>query len=691
MKAAVEKATRKQFPRGLPPFGADALRFTFAALATQGRDVRFDLGRIEGYRNFCNKLWNAARYVWLVTHEASLDGPAEFGLPERWVRSRLRATVQATREHLETYRLDLATQALYDFTWHELCDWYLELSKPVLQDGDASAAARARGTCRTLLEVLETVLRLLHPLTPFITEEIWQRIAPLAGRTGKTLMREPYPAPAQFAQDAEAEAELGWIMSFVLGIRQIRGEMDIAPSRAVPLLLQDASADDLERLERHRSYLQRLANLASLAPLADGARVPASATALLGTMKMLVPLAGLIDADAEISRLEKRLARTQSDRTKLVDKLANAGFASRAPAELVEEERGRPPSWSAPARSSKSSSSACVRSPPHPLPENEATMSSPHPAVALARLAAKPLIERALDQLSQVILGKDVEIRLALACLIARGHLLIEDIPGVGKTTLAHALARTLGLSYQRIQFTSDLLPADIIGVSVFERTTGEFRFHRGPIFAQLVLADEVNRATPKTQSALLEAMEEQQVTVDGVTHVLPGPFFVVATQNPTYQIGTFPLPESQLDRFLMRIALGYPAASLERQLIAGADRRALLRWASEPTLNARSFDRAQAMVPEVHVADALLDYIQALRRVHARDTGSRRTSPRAATPRRAAQALALIEGHRGVLPEDLQAVVPAVVGHRLRPRDPSGPQTPEEIGALVLGAVAIP
>jgi valyl-tRNA synthetase len=341
MKAAVEKATRKQFPRGLPAFGADALRFTFAALATQGRDVRFDLGRIEGYRNFCNKLWNAARYVWLVTHEASLEGPVEFGLPERWVRSRLRATVQATREHLETYRLDLATQALYDFTWHELCDWYLELSKPVLQDGDPSAAARARGTRRTLLEVLETVLRLLHPLTPFITEEIWQRIAPLAGRTGKTLMHEPYPAPAQFAQDAEAEAELGWIMSFVLGIRQIRGEMDIAPSRAIPLLLQDASGDDLERLERHRSYLQRLANLASLAPLAAGARAPASATALLGTMKMLVPLAGLIDADAEINRLEKRLARTQSDRTRLLDKLANAGFVSRAPAELVEEERGR--------------------------------------------------------------------------------------------------------------------------------------------------------------------------------------------------------------------------------------------------------------------------------------------------------------------------------------------------------------
>ena len=301
-------------------------------------------------------------------------------------------------------------------------------------------------------------------------------------------------------------------------------------------------------------------------------------------------------------------------------------------------------------------------------------------------------IHRITDQLDRVILGKPQAVRLALCCLLARGHLLIEDIPGVGKTTLAHALAESLGLSYQRIQFTSDLLPADIIGVSVFERTTAEFRFHRGPIFAQLVLADEVNRATPKTQSALLEAMEEQQVTVDGITHTLPGPFFVVATQNPTYQIGTFPLPESQLDRFLMRIALGYPAASLERQLIAGTDRRALLGTLA-PTLNAEELLALQVMVPEVHVADALLDYIQALV-AFTRETPQLEAglSPRAAIAlRRAAQACALIEGHRGVLPEDLQAVVPAVIGHRLRPRDQSGPQTAEEIGALVLGAVPIP
>jgi valyl-tRNA synthetase len=340
MKAAVEKATRKQFPRGLPAFGADALRFTFAALATQGRDVRFDLGRIEGYRNFCNKLWNAARYVWLVTHDAPAQGEGEPGLPERWIRSRLRATAQAVREHFAAYRFDLATQALYEFTWHELCDWYLELSKPVLQDADA-APARARGTRRTLLEVLEAVLRMLHPLMPFITEEIWQRIAPLAGRKGETIMLEPYPAPEDYATDAEAESELGWIMSFVLGIRQIRGEMDIAPSRAVPVLLQDPTASDLARVERHRGFVQRLANVGTLAPLPAGAPAPASATALLGTMKLLVPLEGLIDPHAEIARLEKRLARERAECTRVAQKLDNAGFVSRAPAELVEDERRR--------------------------------------------------------------------------------------------------------------------------------------------------------------------------------------------------------------------------------------------------------------------------------------------------------------------------------------------------------------
>src|SRR5689334_13818848 len=219
------------------------------------------------------------------------------------------------------------------------------------------------------------------------------------------------------------------------------------------------------------------------------------------------------------------------------------------------------------------------------------------------------LVGATLAQLNRIILGKQHQLRLCVACLLARGHLLIEDIPGVGKTTLAHALAETLGLSYQRIQFTSDLLPADIIGVSIFERETSEFRFHKGPVFSQLVLADEVNRATPKAQSALLEAMEEHQVTIDGHTYPLAEPFFVIATQNPVYQIGTYPLPESQLDRFLMRIHLGYPDSSLERQLLLGQDRRDLLASLA-PTLSPQQLLLMQMMVPRVHASDALLDYV---------------------------------------------------------------------------------
>jgi MoxR-like ATPase len=298
----------------------------------------------------------------------------------------------------------------------------------------------------------------------------------------------------------------------------------------------------------------------------------------------------------------------------------------------------------------------------------------------------------ALASLNQVLLGKDREVRLALACLLARGHLLIEDIPGVGKTTLAHALARVLGLSYQRIQFTSDLLPADVIGVSIYDRASGRFRFNRGPVFAQLVMADEVNRATPKAQSALLEAMEERQVTVDGETHPLPEPFFIVATQNPSFQVGTFPLPESQVDRFLMRIELGYPAASHERALLRGRDRRDLL--ADLPSvLDATQIPALQQRVTELHASDALLDYVQAIAR--ASREGNRHQaglSPRAVIGLlRAAQAWAFLHGHAGVLPEDLQAVLPSVVGHRLRPRDAADARGPAEVAAALMSTVPIP
>ncbi len=298
----------------------------------------------------------------------------------------------------------------------------------------------------------------------------------------------------------------------------------------------------------------------------------------------------------------------------------------------------------------------------------------------------------ALAQLNQVILGKDAEIRLCLACLLARGHLLIEDIPGVGKTTLAHALAQTLGLSYQRVQFTSDLLPADIIGVSIFDRAANRFEFQHGPIFAQLVLADEVNRATPKAQSALLEAMEEQQVTVDGRSYALPEPFFVVATQNPIDQVGTFPLPESQLDRFLMRIELGYPDYAHERQLLMGQDRRALLATLGS-ILESSDLAQLQAAATQVHAAPALLDYVQALvafTRASGRFVCG--LSPRAAIGLlHASQSWALIEGRSSVLPEDVQAVLPALVGHRLRAAGDADVASSLATGRRIIESVPIP
>ena len=275
--------------------------------------------------------------------------------------------------------------------------------------------------------------------------------------------------------------------------------------------------------------------------------------------------------------------------------------------------------------------------------------------------ALSPLLELA----GQVLLGKEPQLRLAISCLLARGHLLIEDVPGVGKTTLAHLLARLLGLDYGRIQFTSDMLPADILGVSVYDREQGGFRFHPGPVFAQLVLADEINRATPKAQSALLEAMEEGQVTNEGVLHPLPKPFFVIATQNPQEQVGTFPLPESQLDRFLMRIELGYPDPRSERALLAGRDRR---DWLAElmPLVDTEQLLALQRTAAEVHVAPALLDYIQALL------NGSRELLAVGLSPRAglgllaAARAWAFLSGRQMVIPEDIQAVFVPVAGHRI-------------------------
>jgi MoxR-like ATPase len=310
---------------------------------------------------------------------------------------------------------------------------------------------------------------------------------------------------------------------------------------------------------------------------------------------------------------------------------------------------------------------------------------------AKTRTSTSP-IPRIIEQASQIILGKEPQIRLALACIFARGHLLIEDVPGVGKTTLAHVLAKSLGLNFHRIQFTSDMLPADIIGVSIFDRDAGNFKFHPGPIFSQLILADEVNRATPKTQSALLEAMEEHQVTAEGETRPLPEPFFVIATQNPSYQVGTFPLPESQLDRFLMRIELGYPDRAAERQLLQGVDRRDLIA-ALDPCLEPGELVELQGLVSQVHAAPAIMDYIQALVE-YTRNSPHFQSglSPRAALAMlHSARAWALLEGRDKVLPEDVQAVLPGVAGHRLRANGDAVRQSSADVVAELARAVPIP
>ena len=299
-------------------------------------------------------------------------------------------------------------------------------------------------------------------------------------------------------------------------------------------------------------------------------------------------------------------------------------------------------------------------------------------------------LQATVQQAAQIILGKEHQIRLAMTCLLARGHLLIEDLPGMGKTTLAHLLAQILGLQFHRIQFTSDLLPADLLGVSVYDRERNGFVFHPGPIFSQVILADEINRATPKAQSALLEAMEEHQVTAEGETRKLPEPFFVIATQNPSHQVGTFPLPESQLDRFLLRIELGYPDRQAERALLTGRDRRDMLAQLT-PLLEATGLAALQAEVGTIHLSEALLDYVQAL--IAATRQSARFSlglSPRGGISLiRSAQAWALLHGRRSVVPEDVQAVFVAVAGHRLRPV--GGNESGNAAAQSLLGTVAIP
>jgi valyl-tRNA synthetase len=349
MKSKIEKATRKQYPEGIAPHGTDALRFTFAALASPSRDIRFDLARVAGYRNFCNKLWNAARFVTLSVDAESSGGPGadgeaggdlELSVADRWIRSRFGRTIETVERSLAEYRFDYAAAALYEFTWYEFCDWYLELTKPVLQSQSPSPAARA-GTRHTLLGILEALQRALHPIMPFITEEIWQRVAPLAGRAGPSVMLAPYPRPAEFPADAAAEREVSWLKSFILGVRQIRGEMNISPSRRIPLLFRNGSAGDAQLIQRHSAWLERLAGIEPPRELAAGVPQPQAATALIGELTLLVPMAGLIDATAEAERLGKLLARASADLDKTRARLANDSFVRNAPQAVVSAERER--------------------------------------------------------------------------------------------------------------------------------------------------------------------------------------------------------------------------------------------------------------------------------------------------------------------------------------------------------------
>ncbi|MBN2702109.1 MAG: valine--tRNA ligase, partial [Methylothermaceae bacterium] len=340
MAKKIEQQTRQEFPEGIPSYGTDALRFTFAALATTGRDIRFDLGRIEGYRNFCNKLWNAARYVFMNTDGRELivtdDVVLEYTPVDRWIRSRLQRVIQTATDALEGYRFDLAAAAIYEFLWDEYCDWYLELSKVSLQTG---TEAQQCATRRTLIEVLEAFLRLAHPIIPFITEEIWQTAAPIAGVDGDTIMQQPFPEPDAEALDDTAESEIAWLQAFILGLRRIRGEMNIPPGKSLPVLLQYGMNLDRQRVEAYRAYLERFGRIESIDWLGADQTPPESAIALVGELKILIPMAGLIDKGAELQRLTKEIDKLNKELPRVEGKLNNPKFLERAPDEVVAKER----------------------------------------------------------------------------------------------------------------------------------------------------------------------------------------------------------------------------------------------------------------------------------------------------------------------------------------------------------------
>ncbi|MGK4358709.1 valine--tRNA ligase [Ectopseudomonas chengduensis] len=339
----IAKQTRAEFPEGIAAYGTDALRFTNLALASTGRDIKFDMGRVEGYRNFCNKLWNAANFVIENTDDkdTGINGePVELSPVDRWIISALQRTEADVTRHLDAFRFDLAAQTLYEFIWDEYCAWYLELVKPVLWDENAPIE-RQRGTRRTLVRVLEVILRLAHPFMPFITEEIWQRIKAQAGVQGETLMLQPWPVANESRIDAAAEGDIEWVKQLMLGVRQIRGEMKISMAKRIDIIVANASAEDLRRLADFEPLLSKLAKLESVRVLAAGEEAPMSATTLVGEMEVLVPMAGLIDKDAELARLDKEIGRLQGEVQRVGGKLSNQGFVAKAPAEVLEKERAK--------------------------------------------------------------------------------------------------------------------------------------------------------------------------------------------------------------------------------------------------------------------------------------------------------------------------------------------------------------
>ena len=342
----IEKRTRKQFPDGIHAYGTDALRFTFAAMASTSRDINFDMARVEGYRNFCNKIWNASRFVLMNTeeHDTGRDGgEMVLSIADRWIWAKFQQTLVEFEKALEDYRFDIAAHIVYEFTWNQFCDWYLELTKPVLSN-EASSEAEKRGTRHTLINVLENLLRLLHPLMPFITDTIWQRVVPLSAlqvEENASIMVQAFPVQDAAKQDEQVLADIEWVKKFIVGIRNIRGEMDISPNKPLNALLKNVSAEDSRRLEAAKAFLDKLSKLETVTILKDGEEAPASATALVGEMEILIPMAGLIDKDAELARITKAMDKVDKDVSRTRGKLSNEKFVSNAPDAVIEKERGK--------------------------------------------------------------------------------------------------------------------------------------------------------------------------------------------------------------------------------------------------------------------------------------------------------------------------------------------------------------